>query len=195
MKTNQKAITIVLFALIAVIVLGIGYATIQTVNLTISGNATASPDQSNFTVKFLNDLDNDDESDPRNIEYEEQLVTGTVVYTNNKPYSTRPVVIDSDLTAHFNTQQLSVAGEKAVATYRVKNTSPDLSANLNVVCSSTNTEYFQTTCRLGNGLSSESLVSGAVTTVTVEVTVLKTPLTDNQSSTISTVVTATPSNS
>lgn len=195
MKNNKKTVTIVLFALIAVIVLAIGYATIQAINLTITGSATASPDSSSFEVKFLNDLDGDDENNPRNIEYEERLTTGTVVYTNNKPYSTRPAVVDSDLTAHFNTQQLSAAGEKAIATYRVKNTSPNLSANLNVICSSTNPEYFQTTCKLGNVSSSESLVSGAVTTVTVEVTVLKTPIEDAQASTISTVITATPSNS
>ena len=196
MKTNKKSLSIVLFALVAVIVLGIGYATIQAVNLTISGNATASPEQANFTVSFMEDV-----GETKNIEYKEILkqfnaesglyVDTEVDYTNN---TNKPAIVDTGLTAHFNTQQLTAKDEKAIATYRIKNTSPDLKADLSLNCSCTNTDYFSTTCKLGGGGSSITLNPGAVTTVTVEVTVQKTPIDNSQSSTVSTIITATPNN-
>ena len=180
MKNNKKSLTIALFALVAVVVLGVGYAAITAINLTINGNATATPNQANFSVKFDN--------------------TGTTSYTET-PISTGTAVpyndvaiIDTDLTAHFNTQQLSSQGEKAIATYRVKNNSPALKASLSISCSSTNSEYFSTTCKIGTGNSTALLEPGAVATVTVEVNVLKTPVTNNQSSTISSIITAIPEN-
>lgn len=197
MKTNKKSLSIVLFALVAVIVLGIGYATINAINLTITGNATASPDQANFTVAFMGDV-----GETKNIEYKEilkQFNTETGLYVDNEVDYTnnpnKPAIVDSDLAAHFTTQQLTGKDEKAVATYRIKNTSPDLKADLAISCSCTNTEYFQTTCKLGSGGASATLNPGAVTTVTVEVTVLKTPIGDtNPTSTVSTIITATPNN-
>ena len=195
MKTNKKSLSIVLFALIAVIVLGVGYATITAINLTINGTATASPDETNFKVAFMTD------GEDTNINYKEVLKqfnaeTGQYVDTeiNYTDKATKPAVVDTDLTAHFNTQQLSSQGEKAIATYRVKNNSPALKASLSISCSSTNSEYFSTTCKIGTGNSTALLEAGAVATVTVEVNVLKTPVTNNQSSTISSIITAIPEN-
>ena len=50
---NKKTLQIVLIALIAVVTLGIGYASISAINLIINGNATANPSDTNFKVKFL----------------------------------------------------------------------------------------------------------------------------------------------
>ena len=51
---NKKTLQIVLIVLIAVLSLGIGYASISAINLIIDGNATANPNDNNFKVKFLN---------------------------------------------------------------------------------------------------------------------------------------------
>ena len=52
---NKKQLKILTFALIMVVVLGIGYAGITAINLVINGEATASVDQNNFKVKFLSE--------------------------------------------------------------------------------------------------------------------------------------------
>ena len=49
---NKKTLQIVLVVLIAVVTLGIGYASISAINLIINGNATASVNQENFKVYF-----------------------------------------------------------------------------------------------------------------------------------------------
>ena len=50
---NKKKLQIVLFVIVAVLTLGIGYASINAINLIISGNATASVNQENFVVHFV----------------------------------------------------------------------------------------------------------------------------------------------
>ena len=52
---NKKTLQIVLIVLVAVLTLGIGYASLSAINLIIDGNATANPSDTNFKVKFLNE--------------------------------------------------------------------------------------------------------------------------------------------
>ena len=186
MKTNKKSLSIVLFALIAVIVLGVGYAAISAINLTINGNATATPSQSNFTVKFMDDTEHSFTT------YKEiTAANGEKVFdlTENEVAS-----VTGDLLASFSTQELSAAGDEAIVIYTIKNTSPDLKADIVVSSTNSNSEYFQVTNVLGNNDTSITLTAGATTTVTVKVKVLKTPITADQNTTVVTTITATPNN-
>ena len=49
---NKKQIKLLLFTLVAVLTLGIGYASINAINLIISGNAIASVNDNNFKVFY-----------------------------------------------------------------------------------------------------------------------------------------------
>ena len=166
MKQNKKGLSIVLFALIAVIVLGVGYAAIEAINLTINGNATATPQQANFSVKFRNE-------------------TGDTISV-------------SDLSASFDTVGLTKAGDKTTVTYTVKNSSPDLKANITLTCdpqSGYNTEYFNNpVCKFGNGTQEILLEAGGITTVTVEVEVKKTPILTDQTTQVVANLEARPRN-
>ena len=50
---NKKQLKVLIFTLIAIITLGVGYAGITAINLVINGDATASVNDQNFKVKFL----------------------------------------------------------------------------------------------------------------------------------------------
>ena len=173
MKQNKKGLSIVLFALIAVIVLGVGYAAIEAINLTINGNATATPQQSNFVVKFKNE-------------------SGDTTSTNATNISV------SDLSASFDTTGLTKAGDKSIVTYTVKNSSPDLKADITLSCdpqTGYNSEYFNSpVCKFGNGTKSITLEAGGITTVTVEVEVAKTPIETNQTTQVVANLVASPNN-
>lgn len=173
MRQNKKGLSIVLFALIAVIVLGVGYAAVNAINLTINGNATATPQQENFSVKFRNEGSDTTSENAGNI---------TV----------------SDLSASFDTVGLTKAGDKSTVTYTVKNLSPDLKANITLSCdpqSGYNTEYFNNpVCRFGNGEQEIQLEAGGITTVTVEVEVKKTPILTDQTTQVVANLEATPRN-
>ena len=52
---NVKQLKVLLFTLIAIVTLGIGYAGITAINLVINGDATASVNDQNFKVKFLSE--------------------------------------------------------------------------------------------------------------------------------------------
>ena len=50
---NKKSFQICLFALIAVAILGIGYAGVSAIKLYFNGRIAISPDQSRFKVQFV----------------------------------------------------------------------------------------------------------------------------------------------
>ena len=52
---NKKQLKILIFTLIAIVTLGIGYAGITAINLVINGDVTASVNDQNFKVKFLSE--------------------------------------------------------------------------------------------------------------------------------------------
>ena len=83
-----KRSTVLLIAILAVVMaLGVGFAAITSTQLNITGNTTATPDQANFKVKFLEETQ---VSDPGKVTAE---VTG-------------------DTTATINVQGLSAKGDK-----------------------------------------------------------------------------------
>ena len=152
MRRTNKIILMTL--MISLLLLGIGYAAIQNITLSISGYAEVGAKADNFNVRFLEQVD----------------------ITKN---GFDNVIVDaqktSDVTATINLSGLSKAGETITALYTVKNESPDLSADLTVSTSNDAPEYLT----ISSKLDKTSLVAGDETTVEVIVKVTKTPITDN----------------
>ena len=159
-KTSKIIITALLVALL---LLGIGYAAIQSVTLNIAGTAAADPNQENFKVMFTGTPEVSDE----------EHVTASIT---------------DDINATISVSELTKKGEIVSATYTVQNASTDLSADLSVATTNSNTEYFS----LSSRLAKTSLIAGEATTVTVTVEMTKTPLAASVSSTIGVQLTATP---
>lgn len=111
-KTNKIIIGVIL---IAVMLLGIGYAAIQNITLNISGTAKADPSQSNFKVMF----------------------TGTPTVSDS---SKVVAAITNDTNATINVSGLTAKGQTVTATYTVQNVSSDLSADLSVATTNSNTD-------------------------------------------------------
>jgi len=164
---NKKTLQIVLIVLVAVLTLGIGYASISAINLIIDGNATANPNDTNFKVKFLNE-------------------DGVTPMIEGSPTNT--VQVDSDTTASFNVSTLNGAGQSVTATYRVKNESSGIGASIGLELTNSNPDYFQVTQKILDN----KLQAGEETTVTVKVEMLKTPVTDAVSTNITATLIATP---
>ena len=164
---NKKTLQIVLIVLVAVLTLGIGYASISAINLIIDGNATANPNDTNFKVKFLNE-------------------DGVTPMIEGSPTNT--VQVDSDTTASFNVSTLNGVGQSVTATYRVKNESPGIGASIGLQLTNSNPDYFKVTQKILDN----KLQAGEETTVTVKVEMLKTPVTDTVSTSITATLVATP---
>ena len=159
-----KRSTVLLIAILAVVMaLGVGFAAITSTQLNITGNTTATPDQANFKVKFLEETQ---VSDPGKVTAQ---VTG-------------------DTTATINVEGLSAKGDKVTATYKVKNFSDDLSADIALAIGNNNEEYFSTTAVLGK----DSLTAGEETTAVVTVELIKTLITSDETANITAIIEATP---
>ena len=124
---NKKTLQIVLIVLVAVLTLGIGYASISAINLIINGGATANPNDTNFKVKFLNE-------------------DGVTPMIEGAPTNT--IQVDSDTTASFNVSTLNGAGQSVTATYRVKNESSGVGASIGLQLTNSNPDYFKVTQKI-----------------------------------------------
>lgn len=116
MNRNTRAV-VGLVLLIAVLLVAIGYAAITAVTLNINGSAQATPEQTNFTVKF----------------------SGTPTVSD----SSKVVAVinqQDQLKATMNVNGLTAKGDTATATYTIANTSADLSAVLSATTSNTKEE-------------------------------------------------------
>lgn len=161
-KTQKITIGVVI---LAILIIGIGYAAISGITANIKGSANATPSDANFTVKF----------------------TGTPTVSDATKVT--EATITDDLNATIKVEGLTAKGEKVTATYTVENASADLTANLSTeTTQNTNSEYFKVTPTLAKS----QIASGGTTTVTVEVELLKTPVTQDETSTINVKVTAEP---
>ena len=139
---------LILIALVSVVLLiGVGFAAITATQLNITGNTTANPDQANFKVKFLEET----------VVSEPSKVTAQVT---------------GDTTATINVQGLTARRDKVIATYKVKNFSADLSADIELTIGNSNGTYFKTTAEWGK----DSLVAGEETTAVVTVELIRTPI-------------------
>lgn len=154
MTKTSKMIAVVL--VIAVLIIGVGYAAIQNITLNIAGSAAADPNQANFNVKFSGVPEVSSET----------CVTASVT---------------DDTNATINVSGLTAKGDKVTATYTIQNASASLSANItNIVITNSNEEYFE----VSEELTTTTLGRGEATTITVTVQLIKTPITDSVSSTI-----------
>ena len=150
----SKTSKIILVTIIATcILLGLGYAAIQNITLNVIGTVAADPNQANFKVGFV----------------------GTPKVSDSTYVSAG---ITNSTNATINVSGLTTKGQKVTATYNIKNDSKDLSSDLSVKATSSNTEYFVVSSRLNKS----SLVAGEETTVTVTVELSKT-LIENSAST------------
>jgi len=166
---NKKTLQIVLIVLVAVLTLGIGYAAISAVNLIINGGATANPSDTNFKVKFLKE-------------------TGVTPKITSEYGGTGDIDVTSDTTATFNITGLDAVGESAVANFKVKNESNNVGAEISLSVTNSNSEYFKVT----ETIQDNKLQAGEETTATVKVEMIKTPITDSVSTSITATLVATP---
>ncbi len=160
---NKKKLQIMIFVLIGVITLGVGYAAISAINLVISGNASGSPSQNSFSVVFKS----------------ASVTTGTGTAT----------IDQNDVTvAYFDVSGLSKTGDTAVATYTIRNESNGVGASIQLNVTNSNTEYFQIT----EAIVDTELQANEQTTATITVQMIKTPITDSVSTSITGTLIATP---
>lgn len=167
MKNKKTLLGLVL--LIAILLLGVGYAAISGYNLTIGGTAGATGNTDNFIVKFT------------------KATTGT--------NCTKAEISTSDANARTATMEVSgltAAGDTATATFEVTNESPELNAILAVTTkemTGTDASYFTVNAEIAD--NAESMAPEATRTVTVTVKLNKTVVED-KTATINVVLSATP---
>jgi len=166
---NKKTLQIVLVVLIAVLSLGIGYATISNINLIIDGNATANPNDNNFKVHFV------ETADTPNLEGNVTLTGSADIDKNDNTMAT------------FNVGGLTKEGDYAIATYTIINNSNDVGAKLSLELTNSNADYFKVT----ETITDTELQAGDTTTGTVKVEMIKTPLTDEVTTSITAKIKAT----
>lgn len=166
MKSKKTILGIVL--LIAILLLGIGYAAITDVTLNINGTADATANTDNFIVKFT---------------------SATAVKNCTAEVSSSDT---NKRTATMNVSGLQSAGDTATATFVVTNESRDLNAALEVTTETmggTNPEYFDVKATIADNTS--SVVPSGTRTVTVTVT-LKETIIEDKTATINVQLSATP---
>ena len=174
MGTKKKNLGILAYVLIAVIALGIGYAAISAVTLTINGRASASANQNNFVVVF-NDAANKTSisSNPASI----------ATYNNGGNVTTAAVDATDKKVASFSLYGFTAKNQYADVTYTVINNSPDLKAKLcensiTIIGGSTNT--FTSAASLPSADNTGCVTinaNGGETTIVVRTTLNATPTT------------------
>ena len=163
----------VIAILIAIVVLGVGYAVISNVTLNVNGSqATVNADQSNFAVKY------DAES--------------TFSYSGNPTGSTVTLTRTDDTNATFTIEGLTKEGDSVTITYPIINESETLRASLAAPSvTNDNTEYFSVTTTAPTA-GTELAANGGTTNLVLVVTVIKTPVADDETANITASVVASP---
>lgn len=162
---SKKNAVIAIILVIAILLIAIGFAAISTLKLNISGQAQATPNQSNFSVEFTGEP----------AVSEPDKVTANIDEMNK-------------LQATMNVTGLTSKGDTATATYTIENKSTDLLASLTAETTNSNTEYFT----VSYDITEPSIGAGENTTIKVTVELIKTPVSSDESSTIGVTVTAEP---
>lgn len=154
---KRTKIYVMIAVIIAVLILGIGYAAISNITLNINGTASATTADENFKVKF------------------DGTVTPTSTVPDGVEGATATGTITNDTTATIAVSGLTTKDQTATVTYTILNDSPELSANLAAsVKTNNNDEYFDVT----TSLAKTTLAKGETTTLTVTVKLKKTPIAD-----------------
>ena len=166
MRNSRKKIKVFLFVLISILTISIGYASISAINLLINGNGTASVNQNNFKVHFT----------------EAKEITGTTGVSGTT------IIESNDTIASFNVTGLSKTGDYAEAEYTIKNDSAGIGAEISLNLSNTNNEYFKVT----ETILDNKLQAGDETTASVKVEMIKTPVTDSVTTSVTAKLIASP---
>ena len=150
--------------LILVLVLGVGYAVVSNVGLDISGNAAVKGAVLKAAFNGTTDVSNEDKVIAE--------ATGDA------------------LTAKITVKDLEL-NDEVTATYTIKNDETDVNANLvQGTIENDKEEFFQVTT---DATTAKTITAGGITTVTVTVKLIKTPVSiDDSTATIKVNLTATP---
>ena len=167
---RKKSKIVLLFLVVAVLILGIGYAAIENITLNILGTAKGATFQENFTVKFSG----------------KPIVQKVDV--KQPDLATINASVTNDNNAALNILGLTAKGDTITATYVIQNTSDDLSAELSARISNSNPEYFDIT----HSFESQIIENGEATKITVTVELIKTPITESEISTVGIQIVAEP---
>lgn len=180
---------LLLSVIVAVLVLGIAYAAIGNITLTVNGSATAAPDATNYKVAFTGDTTLTGSFINKDTTIDSLKSAGKV------SISATADAISATLT--INEGALVSVGDTITATLDIKNSSVDLQAAITDTTTNSNEEYFEVTSSLSKGtLLPDGKTSADFTdsaTLTITVKLIKTPLAA-QNATITTTVLAVPSN-
>ena len=153
MKNKKSLLSLGLLAL--VLVLGVGYAVVSSVDLTIGGSATVKDAELKVDIEGVSAV------------------------------STGSATIEHTLVEHGNEDKFiitdMVLNEEYTITYTVKNHETDVAATLaeKVSLENTNEEYFSASYSITN----PALAAGAETTIVVKVKLIKTPVEEEDNST------------
>ena len=179
MKGRKKSLGLLVYALIAVVALGVGYAAISNITLYINGTAHATPSQDNFVVEFSTTATNTISSSPAAIaSYDESANSGgkTEAYIDTTNDATKR-------TAKFNLYGFTAKDQYADVTFTVVNNSPDLKAKLceaDITVSGGSNSTFTSVATLDSASGDPACVvlnaNGGTTTITVRTTLNATPI-------------------
>ena len=154
---KNRGLKLLIFSLVALITLGVGYAIISNIDLSINGSGKDSANQNNFKVKFLN-------ADPN-----KPTIDGS---------PTNTITIFNDINASFDVSTLFKKGDIVNAIIKVKNDSNDVGTKISLNLTNSNTEYFS----VEEYIDDDELNAGDIIYVRISVVMIKTPI-DNVEST------------
>lgn len=184
MKRKSKEGKLFLGILVAVLILGVGYAAITGVNLLINGQATAkaSAEDGDFIVHF-----DDFKANENYIVYSEEAGSDSFTQTfdtvkhitaaSSTTDKSASITVNADrLSADVTVSNMTTVGDTVRLTIPVINESDGIKADLSTAITNNNSEYFNVTAETAtNTLNSNS----ATTTITVTVEVVKVPKLNN----------------
>lgn len=177
---SKRNFKILMFLLVSILFISIGYAAITNINFTINGTAHAKYTDTNMSVRFSN-LVSDIETSSSCL-----LDTGTM-----SNCATISASVTDDKTATFSISGLKGYGDTAIVRYKIINDgTTNVSLNISAT-TNTNTEYFDVTTNLSNNSSTEVVNANGTTILTVKAKVKKV-ITNNANQTSTVTVTISP---
>ena len=171
----MKKRTSIIAIIIAILVLGVGYAAISNITLNLNtSTATMAPSDSNFSVVYD--------------------VVGNMSCTGD---GTGTFTRTDDTHVSFEVTGMTKKDDSVVCTIPFKNMSETLKAQMaDANLTNSNSTYFSVSAAsLSSVKLNEKDTSGSSANLVVTITALKTPVDDNESTTITGTLVASPANS
>ena len=163
---KQKRTFVTLLLIIALLCLGIAYAAISGVNLTVTGNVSATAADGYVKVQFT----------------EAKTTVEPAVGNAEANLGTADETTGLVTTATFNVSGLTTEGQTATFTYTIENGSSDMAATLanpTISWDAKGAEWFDVDMELSTNDLTESDGDANSATLTLTVTLLKTPVSTN----------------